>query len=118
MKSLAEPFPSDSDYNALTKDGVPFSAAVGDENPAACNIQTILCDLWKKEKTILESNKKSFTHLAQLISTKDIGLGEITAQELETRVRSIAKLECCPADLLCNIEKLLEQLDELQSDHC
>lgn len=35
---MAVPFPSDSDYNALTLNGVPFSAAVGDENPGETDI--------------------------------------------------------------------------------
>lgn len=78
-----------------------------------CNVKENICELWKKEKDILESNKDVFIHFAQLILPPDLDLGSITVQELETKIRAIAKLEKSAANLICNIAKVLEKLNEI-----
>lgn len=84
----------------------------------ACNLQVNICELWKKEKDILESNKDVFIHFAQLLLPPELPLGSISVQELESKIRAIAKLEKSAANLICNIAKVLEKLNELKIDEC
>ncbi len=83
-----------------------------------CNMQVNICELWLKEKDILQSNEEVFIHFAQLILPESLDLSTITVQELENKIRSIAKLEKSAANLICNVAKVLERLNELKVDTC
>lgn len=83
-----------------------------------CNMQINICELWKKEKNILESNEKVFIHFTQLLLPPDLDLSTITVQELESKIRSIVKLEKSAANLICDIAKVLEELNLLDPNGC
>lgn len=83
-----------------------------------CIIQNNVCEMWQKEKNILESNKDVFTHFSQLILPEGLDLNTITVDELEKRVRNIAKIEKSSANIICNTAKVLEKLNKLDSKSC
>ena len=83
-----------------------------------CNMNTNTCNLWKIEKNILKSNKDSFIHFSQLLFPLHLGLEGLTITELENKIRTFTKLEKSSANLLCDIAKSLERLNDLHSEKC
>lgn len=83
-----------------------------------CCMQNNICEMWMEEKDILESNEKVFTHLTNLLLPPELDLSTITVNKLESIIRSVAKLEKSSANLICNVAKVLEQLNELKSNAC
>lgn len=85
---------------------------------SGCSIQNNICQMWLMEKNILESNEKVFIHFSQLLLPPELDLSTITVQELENIIRSLAKLKKSAANLICNVAKVLEKLNDLKSDTC
>ena len=83
-----------------------------------CCMQTNVCQMWIQEKTILESNEKVFKHFAHLLLPPGLDLSTVSVNELETIIRSIAKLEKSAANLTCNVAKALEKLNDLKINCC
>ncbi|SFR63833.1 hypothetical protein [Anaeromicropila populeti] len=83
-----------------------------------CSMKSNVCQMWILEKNILESDKSNFVHFGQLIFPDALDLNTLTIEELEKRIRTIAKLEKCSANLICNIACVLNKLNKLDSDSC
>ncbi|MDD2401518.1 MAG: hypothetical protein PHI90_03370 [Clostridia bacterium] len=78
-----------------------------------CDLQQIICEIWQIENKIITSKKDVFIHFAQLLLPPGLDLSTLTADELESRIRTVTCMEKSIGCLDCNIAKVLAALNNL-----
>lgn len=79
-----------------------------------CSYCETICEIWRNELFLIQEKEETFIHMGQLLLPDGIDLSDLTASEIDDKIRLIANLECSIANLNCDIAKVLAALRKME----